>query len=53
MSLQPYQQRVVDERLDLNRKMTSLVAFFSDPRFLDCPLEERVRMRDQLHTMLD
>ena len=47
MDLQPYQQKVVDEKTELDEKRTKLDAFFDNPIFLQLPQDEQNRLRRQ------
>lgn len=49
--LLPHQQRVVDERDELDEKLLKLIAFFSTPTFAQLPAEEQDRLRMQVKFM--
>ena len=49
--MQPYQQRVVDEKSELDGKIEKLSAFIESDQFVRVDEEERDRMRQQLRTM--
>lgn len=51
MILQPHQQRVVDEKRDLDVKRTALGAFFNTQIFSSLPEDERERMHRQADAM--
>lgn len=52
MQLQPYQQRVVDEKTELDKKIHALVAFVkNDARFLQLAPEEQERLIEQNDVM--
>lgn len=51
MSLQPHQQRVVQEKAELDEKLTKLVAFSANPIFSDLPLDDRNLLVEQAHHM--
>jgi hypothetical protein len=42
--MEPYQERVVQERNDLNDKFTKLGAFTTTPQFRHLPMDEQDRM---------
>ena len=50
--MQPYQQRVVAEKADLDGKISRLADFIGSDRFVKVDEEERDRMREQLRVML-
>jgi hypothetical protein len=50
-SLAPYQQRVVDERHELDEKRRKLAAFVETPTFHALPADEQTRMLLQAHFM--
>ncbi len=53
IDLQPYQQRVVDERAELAQKLGALDGFIERaPYFNELPAAERERMRLQRAAML-
>lgn len=45
MSLQPYQQRVVEEKADLDERLSKLRAFISHPDFFEHMTDEDKRVR--------
>ena len=47
MTLQPYQQRVIEERNQLAERFDKLEVFFSDPTFDTLSFEERELLRRQ------
>jgi hypothetical protein len=47
----PHQQRVVDEKADLDEKIEKLGLFFATPTFTSLPAEEQSRLRQQQHAM--
>lgn len=49
--LQPYQQRVVEERAQLEERIARLQTFCNDARFYTVERPERDRMTAQLHAM--
>lgn len=51
MELQPHQQRVVDEKTDLDDKITKLDAFITTPTCLALLFGERSRLKHQLDVM--
>lgn len=51
MNLQPHQQRVVDEKTDLDAKMDKLTAFIDTPIFASLAEAEQERLVRQLHHM--
>jgi hypothetical protein len=50
-TLQPHQQRVVDEKVELDDKRVKLTAFFSTPTFAALPADEKERLEAQEHFM--
>lgn len=50
-TLPPHQQRVIDERTELDDKLSKLVGFFSSPLFEKLPGAEKARMRTQAALM--
>jgi hypothetical protein len=52
-TMQPHQQRVVDEKVELDDKAEKLNKFFSTGTFNGLPLDERQRLRNQLATMYE
>lgn len=51
MSLQPHQQRVVDEKNELSERLAKLLAFFQGPTFQTLNEAERSRLRNQARFM--
>lgn len=47
----PHQQRVVDEKTELDDKLTKLTAFFSNSIFLNLDSAEQVRLQTQAKHM--
>lgn len=45
--MQPYQQRVVDEKSELNGKIEKLTDFIESDQFIVLDVDERHRMREQ------
>jgi hypothetical protein len=50
-TLQPHQQRVVDERIELVNRLSNLLAFFHGPIFPTLSEAERSRLRSQARFM--
>jgi len=51
--MQPYQERVIEEKKALDEKIDKLRTFISDdPKFADAGMEEQGRLREQLQHML-
>ena len=50
-ALQPHQQRVVDEKIELAFRLSKLLAFFQTPIFAGLPEAERSRLRNQARFM--
>ena len=48
---QPYQQRVIDEKTELDNKLTKLVGFFDTGIFKGLPEDEQRRLREQSEHM--
>ena len=48
---QPHQQRVVDEKTELDAKLDKLVAFFEMPMFKTIQIEEQMRLAKQCEYM--
>jgi hypothetical protein len=46
-SLEPHQQRMIDEHSELSQRLSDLRRFFDNPYFKDLPEAERVRMKAQ------
>lgn len=51
MDLQPHQQRVVDEKTELDVKLAKLRAFFSTPIYASLPVTEMMRLQRQADHM--
>jgi len=51
MGLQPHQQRVVDEKKELDDKRGKLIVFFNTPIFADLEQSEKDRLRLQHSVM--
>ena len=51
--MEDFQVRVVEEKKDLDEKITKLCAFIFSDKFKSVPKEEQVRMENQLYTMMD
>lgn len=51
MELQPHQQRVVDEKTELDERLTKLIAFFDSSIFAGLPTDEQGRMKRQADHM--
>lgn len=49
--MEAYQERVVDERADLDGKLQRLAAFGGGSMFVTLPAEEQKRLRRQLAAM--
>ena len=47
----PHQQRVIDEKVELDKKIASLTAFLPTQVCLDLPFDERCRLSSQLRVM--
>jgi hypothetical protein len=50
-TMQPHQQRVVDEKAELDEKRAKLIAFFGTPIFAALPADEKERLEAQVHFM--
>ena len=50
-TMQPHQQRVVDEKAELDEKRAKLIAFFATPTFAALPADEKDRLEAQEHFM--
>ena len=50
-TLQPHQQRVVDEKTELSERLGKLLAFFQSPIFAGLSEAERSRLRNQARFM--
>ncbi len=51
MSLQPHQQRVVDEKRELDDKLSKLSLFGTTPLFASLPADEQGRLNRQQSVM--
>lgn len=51
MSLQPHQERVVQEKKELDEKIEKLQAFLKTEKFNDIDIDEQERLDDQLDVM--
>lgn len=51
MTLAPYQQRVVDEKRELDERIDKLAAFFKTEAFGNLPTYDRTLMRQQHRAM--
>jgi hypothetical protein len=51
MTVQPFQQIVIDEKHELDDKLSKLTAFFDSPVFAHLPQDEVHRMRKQADIM--
>ena len=49
--MQPYQQRVVDEKIELSDKLAKLLQFFQTTTFGALPEAEQSRLRNQARFM--
>ncbi len=49
--MQPHQQRVVDEKTELDAKLTKLKAFFDSETFTGLDNAEMARLREQAYVM--
>lgn len=47
----PHQQRVVDEKAELDEKLEKLIAFFSNPIWATLPSDEQARLSRQSEVM--
>lgn len=52
-SMEPYQQRVIDEKTELDAKREKLKVFMNSEAFRGLPFEERNRLMDQANIMKD
>jgi len=51
--MQPYQERVVEERRELDEKISKLDKFIAGNEIFDAlPPDEKYRLRDQLRVMM-
>jgi len=53
VELQPYQERVVEEKKELDEKLGALNAFISDSRFFTLFHDEQVRLKKQFKLMTE
>lgn len=53
MDLQPWQQRVIDEKNELDERVTKLSIFIESPAFNEVDVMEQNRLRIQLELMLE
>ena len=51
-TLMPHQERVVIERAELDENITKLSAFLNDEVRTAIPMDEEVRLRNQLYIMM-
>ena len=51
--MQPHEQRVLDEKTELDDKLTKLRQFISSPTFTGLPSEEQVRLIRQAQYMTE
>lgn len=51
MEYQPFQQRVVDEKAELDERLEKLVLFSNTATYATLPLAEQERMNTQRHLM--
>ena len=51
MTMQPYQQRVVDEKAELDGRLDRLISFSNSAAFAALPWDEQERMNTQRHLM--
>lgn len=51
ITLQPHQQRVVDEKVELDERMRKLDAFMGTPTYFALHLDERMRLGRQMRLM--
>lgn len=49
--IQPHQQRVIDEKAELDGRIAKLAAFVESPVFLSVCHDEQERLKDQLDVM--
>ena len=49
--MEPHQQRVVDEKTELDERLTKLIAFFNSQIFSGLPTDEQDRMKRQADHM--
>ena len=53
MDLKPWQQRVIDEKNELDERVTKLSIFIESPAFKEVDIMEQNRLRIQLELMLE
>ena len=53
MDLQPWQQRLIDEKNELDERVTKLSIFVESPAFKEVDRDEQRRLRIQLELMLE
>ena len=53
MDLKPWQQRVIDEKNELDDRVTKLSIFIESPAFNEVDIMEQNRLRMQLELMLE
>lgn len=51
--MEPHQQRVIDEKIELDEKLSKLTAFFDTKIFASLPEAEQNRLRRQQFAMTD
>ena len=51
--MQPYQQRVVDEKHDLDVLLERLTTFMDDPKVWSIPIRERTLLNSQRAAMME
>jgi hypothetical protein len=51
--LEPYQQRIVDEKADLDGKIKRLMDFINSEKFKSVNTIEKTRLEQQFHIMLE
>lgn len=51
--MQPHQERVVNEKAELDEKLDKLEAFFITPLFIGIDFEERYRLQRQAEVMTE
>lgn len=49
--MEPYQQRIVEEKTELDAKMDKLTAFIDTPSFTGLPVMQQELLVEQLHHM--
>ena len=49
--IQPHQQRVIDEKAELDGRIAKLAAFVESPVFLSVRQDEQERLKDQIDVM--